>query len=61
MKRRVFRHNSPSIVSCGGSSSRTNKTLFLTMVTSNGLRDSPLARQLISKSVTVDALFSRGS
>lgn len=38
----------------------TSKTLFLTMVTSNGLRDSPHARQLIAKTVTVDALFSRG-
>lgn len=35
----------------------TRKNLFLTMVTAEGLRDSPLARELVASSVTLDELF----
>ena len=35
----------------------TRKNLLLTLVTAEGLRDSPLARELVASSVTLDELF----
>jgi len=36
----------------------SRKTLLVTMVTTHGLRDNPYARELVDKSVTMDALFT---
>ena len=37
----------------------TNKALFLTLVTTRGMRDNDHARGLVAKSITLDALFAR--
>ncbi|MDP1822011.1 MAG: hypothetical protein Q8L48_02170 [Archangium sp.] len=38
---------------------RTKKSLLLTMVTTNGLRQNQYARELVDKHLTMDALFAR--
>ncbi|MDX2008552.1 MAG: ATP-binding protein [Myxococcaceae bacterium] len=40
---------------------RTRKALFLTLVTTHGVKPSAWARELVAREVTVDALFERAS
>lgn len=37
----------------------TRKSLFLTMVTTHGVRSNPYSKELVDKSLTMDALFAR--
>ena len=40
---------------------RTRKSVFLTLITTHGLRNNQYARELVDKSLTMDALFGTGA